>query len=217
MVFIFWFSDLGIAHTSLLNLCYNIQKKNLNMKLLLFFIVSISARHYNNYLQRKMYYYYKTEIQSVFSIQEVLYRTLMEGFFMGVCLVYGLTALIFISGIFAVAEGNDVMALLSFVCFGGFVFMILKAKLDVADGTYERQKEEERRRIEQERIYAEQSQHNGAPWGERYYTYPCPYCGHYKVRPANWDDKRMSVAFWGAASSKIGDKYKCENCNRTWK
>ena len=72
------------------------------------------------------------------------------------------------------------------------------------------------RLIQREREEAIKSQTNSAPW-ERYYTYPCPFCGHYKVRDANWDDKRVSVAFWGVASSKIGDHYKCEHCNRTWK
>ena len=56
-----------------------------------------------------------------------------------------------------------------------------------------------------------------APWETKYYNYPCPYCGLYKVRPAKWEDKRLSIAFWGAlASSKTGARYKCEACNRMW-
>ena len=55
------------------------------------------------------------------------------------------------------------------------------------------------------------------PWDTKYYNYPCPYCGMYKVRPAKWEDKRLSIAFWGAiASSKTGARYKCESCNRMW-
>ncbi len=69
--------------------------------------------------------------------------------------------------------------------------------------------------IKKEKEYAENSQSSAGPWN-RYYTYPCPYCGHYKVRPANWDDKKFSVAFWGVYSSKVGHHYKCEKCGRTW-
>ena len=61
-----------------------------------------------------------------------------------------------------------------------------------------------------------QSQQSNTPWTIRYAIYPCPHCGHYKVRCANWEDKRLSVAFWGAASSKIGKTYKCEHCKRMW-
>lgn len=63
---------------------------------------------------------------------------------------------------------------------------------------------------------AAESQKLSAPWATRYSTSPCPYCGHYKVRYAKWEDKRASVAFWGAASSKIGTNYKCEYCGRMW-
>lgn len=55
-----------------------------------------------------------------------------------------------------------------------------------------------------------------APWVTQYYNYPCPNCGAYKVRPAKWDDKSLSIAFWGIASDKIGKSYKCENCGRMW-
>ena len=96
------------------------------------------------------------------------------------------------------------------------VFSIINEREKVKNGTYDREREEERKTIERERIYAEYSQTSGTPWEKRYYTYPCPYCRHYKVRRANWDDKRMSVAFWGGASSKIGTNYKCEHCGRMW-
>ncbi len=80
--------------------------------------------------------------------------------------------------------------------------------------------EESRKRentiIAQEYKEAVASNESGSPWQIRYATYPCPYCGHYKVRSAKWEDKRMSVAFWGAASSKIGTNFKCENCNMMW-
>ncbi len=63
---------------------------------------------------------------------------------------------------------------------------------------------------------AEASQRNSSPWGVKYYTSPCPYCGHYKVRNMNWDDKRMSVAFWGAYAPKVGKHYTCDNCKQYW-
>lgn len=70
--------------------------------------------------------------------------------------------------------------------------------------------------LENERQQAIHSQEYGAQWDTKYFTDPCPYCGHYKVRYAKWDDKRLSVAFWGGASSKIGTRYKCEHCGRMW-
>ena len=92
---------------------------------------------------------------------------------------------------------------------------------EIRNAEYERareRREQEQRIIEGERLYAEQMRDEGAPWDRRYYTFPCPYCGHYKVRPANWDDKKVSVAFWGPyASQKLTDHYKCENCKKMWK
>lgn len=63
---------------------------------------------------------------------------------------------------------------------------------------------------------AVESQQAGEPWRIRYATHPCPHCGHYKVRSANWEDKKLSVAFWGVMSDAIGKSYKCENCRRMW-
>jgi predicted RNA-binding Zn-ribbon protein involved in translation (DUF1610 family) len=63
---------------------------------------------------------------------------------------------------------------------------------------------------------AVKSQQATEPWAKRYSTSPCPYCGHYKVRNAKWEDKSLSIAFWGVASSTIGKNYKCEHCNRMW-
>ncbi len=64
--------------------------------------------------------------------------------------------------------------------------------------------------------YAKYTQEHKAPW-ERFYTFPCPYCGHYKVRDANWDDKKVSVAVAGPVmSSKLSKKYKCMNCRKMW-
>lgn len=70
--------------------------------------------------------------------------------------------------------------------------------------------------LEKERQDAIESQNGGPAWRIRYMTDPCPYCGHYKVRYAKWEDKRMSVAFWGMASSKISKDFKCENCKKMW-
>ncbi|MDO5155984.1 MAG: zinc ribbon domain-containing protein [Eubacteriales bacterium] len=70
--------------------------------------------------------------------------------------------------------------------------------------------------LQQEKEYAEYTQTSGQAWTVRYFTDPCPYCGHYKVRYSKWEDKRYSIAFWGIASSKIGQNFKCENCKRMW-
>lgn len=56
-----------------------------------------------------------------------------------------------------------------------------------------------------------------APWGVHYYDHLCPYCGKRAVRDADWDDKKVSVAFWGAASDKIATRYKCDACKRMFK
>lgn len=69
-------------------------------------------------------------------------------------------------------------------------------------------------KIEHERLEAIESQQSNAPWKKRFFTDPCPYCGHYKVRYSTWDDKKMSVAFWGVWSDKIGKSFHCEYCNR---
>ena len=71
-------------------------------------------------------------------------------------------------------------------------------------------------RIEQERQRAILSQQNTSPWAVKYSTYPCPHCGHYKVRCAKWEDKKLSVAFWGIASTKLAANYKCEHCGEMW-
>ncbi len=44
----------------------------------------------------------------------------------------------------------------------------------------------------------------------------CPKCGSTDVYIMTWDDKREDVAFWGGASSKIGKRYHCDNCNFEW-
>lgn len=75
---------------------------------------------------------------------------------------------------------------------------------------------EEQELIKHEYQQALDSQHCSEPWTVRYATYPCPYCGHYKVRSAKWEDKQMSVAFWGMASSTIDKHYKCEWCKKMW-
>lgn len=70
--------------------------------------------------------------------------------------------------------------------------------------------------LENEYQQAVASQQTSEPWTVRYSTHPCPYCGHYKVRYAKWEDKQMSVAFWGMASSAIDKHYKCEFCKKMW-
>ena len=79
-----------------------------------------------------------------------------------------------------------------------------------------RAQEQKQAQLDREYEEAVESQKSTTPWTVRYSTSPCPYCGHYKVRYAKWEDKRLSVAFWGAASSKIGTNYKCEHCGTMW-
>ena len=67
-----------------------------------------------------------------------------------------------------------------------------------------------------ERIIPQPSRQNQAPWVTKYYNYPCPYCGKYKVKPAKWDDKGFSAAFWGAFSYELHCNYKCDNCKKMW-
>lgn len=84
------------------------------------------------------------------------------------------------------------------------------------NGTNARRRVEELRQIDREYDEAVASQQPGEPWKIVYATEPCPHCGHYKVRNAKWEDKQLSVAFWGVASSKIGKSFKCEHCGEMW-
>lgn len=76
--------------------------------------------------------------------------------------------------------------------------------------------EAELKQIDEEYEEAIASHQAKEPWRILYALEPCPYCGHYKVRNAEWEDKRLSVAFWGIASNKIGKKFKCEKCGKMW-
>ncbi len=75
---------------------------------------------------------------------------------------------------------------------------------------------EEEKILKQEKKYAEYSQSSDNAWGTKYFTDPCPHCGHYKVRYAKWEDKQLSVAFWGVASDKIDKDFKCDYCKKIW-
>ncbi|MCR5799700.1 MAG: hypothetical protein K6G69_06440 [Lachnospiraceae bacterium] len=77
-------------------------------------------------------------------------------------------------------------------------------------------KEKEAQALQAEQEFAIKSQSDSTPWNKRYFTDPCPYCGHYKVRYASWDDKKLSVAFWGVWSNKVGKNFHCDYCNRTF-
>ena len=44
----------------------------------------------------------------------------------------------------------------------------------------------------------------------------CYKCGSTRVYLMTYDDKRDSINFWGAASTKIGKRYHCDNCGNEW-
>lgn len=88
-----------------------------------------------------------------------------------------------------------------------------KYKSDIAEKHRENVAKEQAE-IEREKRAAIESQKNEAPWNKRYFTEPCPYCRHYKVRYSTWDDKKMSVAFWGVWSNKVGKSFHCDRCGR---
>ncbi len=99
------------------------------------------------------------------------------------------------------------------VLFVGVGWFIKYKTEEYTDGS-EINQERERQQIEIERLNAIKSQQRNERI--KYMTTPCPYCGHYKVRYAKWEDKRFSVAFWGVASNKLGKHYKCEYCQKMW-
>lgn len=47
-------------------------------------------------------------------------------------------------------------------------------------------------------------------------TCRCPKCNSDRVYFMTYDDKRSSIAFWGAASSKIGKCFHCDDCGYEW-
>lgn len=103
------------------------------------------------------------------------------------------------------------------LCFvvGGIIYGCVYAENE-KNGTNDRRRAEELQQILVEREEAIESHQASEPWAVRYATEPCPHCGHYKVRNAKWEDKRLSVSFWGAYSTKIGKCYKCEHCGEMW-
>lgn len=44
----------------------------------------------------------------------------------------------------------------------------------------------------------------------------CYRCGSSKTYFMTYDDKRASISFWGAHSTKIGKRYHCDNCGNEW-
>ena len=70
----------------------------------------------------------------------------------------------------------------------------LDAKLAELDANKPDEKEEWRRRL----------------------TRTCPRCGRHSGHPINELEKKVSIGFWGFASSKWGKSYKCDACNYMW-
>ncbi len=157
---------------------------------------------------------------------------------------FGLAALIFLiieGGFFSIIFGLFCSIILFFSGYGFFTTNLDNYKLAKSDfDAYKRKviakqdaaakaktpeairqrrqemQERKQKMLENEYQQAVASQQASEPWTVRYSTHPCPYCGHYKVRYAKWEDKQMSVAFWGMASSAIDKHYKCEWCKKMW-
>lgn len=95
-----------------------------------------------------------------------------------------------------------------------------KEEVEFEQHMWEKTKKVERERkqneLQQEYESALRSQQSDAPWDTKYFTSPCPHCGHYKARYIKWEDKRNSIYFWGRLSGKIGKNYICDNCKWTW-
>lgn len=126
------------------------------------------------------------------------------------------------SGDFSLPPSFIVIMVISLICFiygicdwSGKEKNLYKYYLNVERNIEQYQKDQAKRaeEIKIEKYLAE----NKSPesWNP-YIAKPCPHCGHYKVRAATWDDKKMSVAFWGVHSQKIGKRYKCDNCGNMW-
>lgn len=134
-------------------------------------------------------------------------------------------------GVFLEAEvGSGIIVLSSPIIFYAIAYIAVLNNYKLAQTDYpkyvmkvkankarqEAEKARKKATLEAEYNAAVLSQKRSEPWAVRYSTSPCPHCGHYKVRHAKWEDKSMSVAFWGMASSTIGKNYKCEHCGRMW-
>ena len=48
------------------------------------------------------------------------------------------------------------------------------------------------------------------------YMFTCPVCGSKNVLKISDLNRAASVAMLGAASSKIGKQYECDNCHHKW-
>lgn len=124
-------------------------------------------------------------------------------------LIFGLVGIILIILFFIAFPTLAIIATIGLVCW-------IVHEVNERNGKNEMRRQKEFEQIGKEYEEAVESQKADAPWAKKYSTHPCPHCGHYKVRAATWDDKRYSVAFWGAASSKIGTHYKCDHCGNMW-
>lgn len=115
-------------------------------------------------------------------------------------------------------EDNSGLAFIYFVI--SFVIILgsclLVYLIEEKTGIAEKNRKELERQKEAEKYKALHPE-EFSPWERKYMPYACPYCGRYTVRYSNWDDKKISVAFWGVyGSEKIDQQYKCDSCKNMW-
>lgn len=97
-----------------------------------------------------------------------------------------------------------------------FVPLIIAGIIAKKTGLVEKDRKRFEMQIEAEKYKALHPE-EFSPWERKYMPYACPYCRRYTVRYSNWDDKKISVAFWGVyGSEKIDQQYKCDSCNKMW-
>ena len=68
---------------------------------------------------------------------------------------------------------------------------------------------------QERKLKQEQHAREKEEWRQRL-TRTCPRCGRHTGHPINEFEKKLSISFWGFASSKWGKSYKCDCCKYMW-